>query len=376
MTVHVSAVGFARFGKRPEGLTDLAAEAASGALAGLGRKPIDYLVVGNMLAGAVNGAENLVSRVANRIGLETAAGLRVEAASASGAAAFHAAVHAVTSGHHERALVLAVEKMTDRPTAEVSAALAHSLHPSEQSVGATMPALAALVSQRYAEQYEVDTAVFDEITVRARRAAERNPYAQFRTPVTANEVRSSRAVALPLHLLHCSSISDGAVAVVLERGEGPAAVAGIGQAFEALALVDRPDLTTFAATRLASERAFFSAKIPKKDIGVVELHDAFSPFLLIDLEDLGFAEPGKAASWFTGRGPPHGSPSVNPSGGILGRGHPVAASGLAEIAAVAQQLRGESGPAAVDPRPRAGLAQSIGGLASHNFVTILGAPVP
>jgi len=376
MTAHVSAVGFARFGKRSENLTDLAAEAASEALAGLGRKPVDFLVVGNMLAGAVNGAENLVSRVANRIGLETAAGLRVEAASASGAAAFHADVHAVWSGHHERALVMAVEKMTDRPTAEVAAALAHSLHPSEQAVGATMPALAALVSQRYAEQYEVDPAVFDAVTVAARRAAQHNPYAQFRTPVTATEVRASRAVALPLRLLHCSAISDGAVAVVVERGEGPAAVAGIGQAFEALALVDRPDLTTFAATRLAAERAFLSAKLSRKEIGILELHDAFAPFLLMDLEDLGFAELGAAPAWYSERGPPHGAPAVNPSGGILGRGHPVGASGLAEIAAVAQQLRGESGPTAVDPRPRAGLAQSIGGLASHNFVTILGSPAP
>lgn len=376
MTVHVSAVGFARFGKRAEPLTELASEAAAGALAGLGRKPIDFLVVGNMLAGAVNGSENLVSRVANRIGLETAAGLRVEAASASGAAAFHAAVHAVQSGHHERALVIAVEKMTDRPTAEVAAALSHSLHPSEQAVGATMPALAALISQRYAEQYEVDPGVFDAISVAARRAAEHNPYAQFRTPVTAAEVRASRLVALPLHLLHCGSISDGAVAVVVERGDGPAAVAGIGQAFEALALVDRPDLSTFAATRLAAERAFLSAKLSRRDVGVAELHDAFAPFLLVDLEDVGFAEPGTSPAWFSEKGPPSGAPAVNPSGGILGRGHPVGASGLAEIAAVAQQLRGESGAASVHPRPKVGLAQSIGGMASHNFVTILGGTGP
>lgn len=376
MTVHVSAVGWTRFGRRAEPLTVLAAEAASRALGALGRKPVDFLVVGNMLSGTLNGEENLVSRVANRIGLETAAGLRVEAASASGAAAFHAAVHAVECGRHERVLVVAAEKMTDRPTAEVAAALARSLHPTEQAVGATMPALSALVSQRYAERHEVDPVAFDRVSVAARKAAVRNPYAQFPSEVTLEEVQASPPIALPLRLLHCSAISDGAVAVVLERGDGPARVAGIGQAFEAMALVDRADLSSFAATRTAAERAYRSAGMTPKDVGVAELHDAFAPFLLIDLEDLGFAEPGAAARWFGTRGAPHGSPAVNPSGGILGRGHPVGASGLAEIASVAEQLRGEAGAMAVEPRPRVGVAHSIGGLASHNFVTILGGPAP
>ena len=124
MTVQISATGYARFGRRPEGLIPLAVEAATAALGEIGRKPVDLLVVGNMLAGSVNGIENLVSRVANQIGLETAAGLRVEAASASGAAAFQTAVQAVNGGPYERALVIGVEKMTDRPTSEVAGALA------------------------------------------------------------------------------------------------------------------------------------------------------------------------------------------------------------------------------------------------------------
>jgi len=368
---HVTAVGYSPFGRRSEPLVELAAEAAGAALAARGRKPIDLLVVANMLAGSVNGTENLVSRVANQIGLETAAGLRVEAASASGAAAFHTAALAVESGLYERILVVAAEKMTDRPTAEVAAALAHSLHPTEQAVGATMPALCALVSQRYAERYSLGTEAFDHVSLAARAASQKNPYAQFRKPVTLEEIRSSRMVASPLRLLHCAAISDGAVAAVLERGRGPAGVRGIGQAFETMALVDRADLTTFAASRSAAERAFALAGTSRHDVGVVEAHDAFAPFLLIDLEDLGFTPPGTAARWYTGE-PPAGAPAVNPSGGILGRGHPVGASGLAEIADVARQLLGEAGAAQIEPRPSLGVAHSIGGLASHNFVTILG----
>jgi acetyl-CoA C-acetyltransferase len=372
---HITATGYARFGRRPEPLAELAALATQEALSALGRKPIDLLVVGNMLSGAVNGVENLVSRIANLTGLETAAGLRVEAASASGAAAFHTAAFAVESGLYERVLVLAAEKMTDRPTPEVAAALAHSLHPSEQAAGATMPALAALVAQRYAERYGVASEVFDQVSVAARAAAARNPNAQFQTPVTPEEVRASRMVATPLRLLHCSAISDGAVALVLERGAGPAGVLGIGQGFEAMALVDRSDLTTFAASRSAAERAFEVAGCSRRDVQLVEAHDAFSPFLLIDLEDLGFAGPGTAPRWFA-ESPPPEAPSVNPSGGILGRGHPVGASGLAEIAEVARQILGDSGRAQLDPRPRLGVAHSIGGLASHNFVTVIGSRAP
>jgi len=373
VSAHVTATGFARFGRRPETLVDLAAEASAHALESIGRKPCDLLVVGNMLSGAINGTENLVARVANRIGLETAAGLRVEAASATGAAAFHAGALAVESGRFERVLVVGVEKMTDRPTPEVAAALARSLHPTEQAAGATMPALAALVTERYLQRYGDAAAAIDRVPVAAREASARNLFAQFQSRVTVEEVRASRKVALPLRLLHCSSISDGAVAVVLERGSGPATVRGLGQAFEALAVVDRPDLTTFAATRVAADRAFTAAGLSRKDVGVVEVHDAFAPFALINLEDLGFAQPGTGAEWYPESGGPRADrAAVNPSGGVLGRGHPVGASGLAGIAEVARQLRGEAEATAIEPRPRAGCAHSVGGLGSHNFVTLLG----
>jgi acetyl-CoA C-acetyltransferase len=373
VTAQVVATGFARFGRRPEPLVALAAEAVGAALESIGRRPIDLVVVGNMLGGAVNHEENLVSRIANQTGLETAAGFRVEAASASGAAAFHAATLAVESGRYERALVVAAEKMTDRPTAEVAAALAASLHPTERAVGATMPALAALVSQLYGDRYGVDPSAADRVSVAARRAAVANPFAQFRTAVTEEEVGASRPIAPPLRLLHCSAISDGAVAVVLERGKGPASVVGLGQGFDAMAVIDRADLTSFVATRTAAERAFLAAGRSPREVQVAELHDAFAPFLWIDLEDLGFAEPGSAWRWFAGeRARPASAPVVNPSGGLIGRGHPVGASGLAAVAEVARQLRGEAGPIGVDPRPTLGVAQSIGGLASHNFVTILG----
>jgi acetyl-CoA C-acetyltransferase len=373
MKVAVTATGVGRFGKRKETLLELLCEAGREALDGLGRKPVDVLVVAHMAGGSLAGVENTVAKVADRLGLDAGAGFRVESASASGAAAFHAAVDLVRSGQYRRALVVAGEKMTDLPNAEVAKILAASLAPSESAHGATMPALAALVAGRYLERYDLPEEALDAVTVAARSAAAHNPNAQFPKPVSAAEVRESRAIALPLRLLHCSAVSDGAAAVVVEAGHGAAGVLGLGQATDHVELVERPDLTSFRATRVAAQRAYEMARQTRKEVDFAELHDAFAPFAIIDLEDIGAVGAGEGAEWFrTGATAPDGRFPVNPSGGILGRGHPVGASGLVQIAEVARQLRGEAGAMALPKLPQRGLAQSIGGLGSHDFVTILG----
>lgn len=376
MTVHIASVGIGRFGRRTEDLIALAAEAAHLALEGVGRKPVDLLVVGSMFAQGPHGREALLPRLAGRLGLESASGFRVDSSSGTGAMAFHQAVLALETGRYDRALVVAAEKMTDRSTAEITKDLAASLHMSEVIAGATMPGLAALVTSRYLQRYQFPAKVCDLAAAHARAMATRNPNAQFQKPVTAEEVAASRPVALPLRLLHCSALSDGAAAVVLERGNGPASVLGMGQGFDALRVVDREDLSSFLATRLAAKRAYEEARLTRKEIDLVEVHDAFSPFALIHLEDLGFCGPGEAPEWFEkGWVGLDGRLPVNPSGGVLGRGHPIAATGLATIGEVALQLRGEAGAHAVAARPKVGLANSVSGIGSHNFVTILGGKV-
>ena len=374
MTVHVASVGYARFGKRTEGLVELAAEAGGAALEGVGRKPVDLLVVGSMMAHGPYGPEALLPRLAGRLSLESAGGLRVDGASGTGAMAFQAAVLALESGRYQRALVLAAEKMTDRSTPDNTRDLAASLHTSEVAAGATMPVLAAIIAQRYLDRFEKGTEVIDAAAHHARAMALDNPNAHFfGKSVTAAEIAASKPVALPLRLMHCSAISDGAVGVVVERGHGPATVLGMGQGFESLRIIDRADLTTFAATRIAAARAYESAHLTRKEVNFVEVHDAFSPFTLIHMEDIGLCGPGEAASWFErGWVLRDGRVPVNPSGGVVGRGHPVAASGLAEIAEVALQLTGEAGRHAIAHRPKVGLAQAVSGIASQNLVTILG----
>jgi acetyl-CoA C-acetyltransferase len=378
VSVHVAAVGMGRYGKRAENQIDLAAEAAALALDGIGRKPVDLLVAGSMMSHGPHGPEALLPRLAGRLGLESASGFRIDSASGTGGMAFHAAVVALESGRFDRALVVATEKMTDRTTAANTRDLAASLHPSEVAAGATMPGLAALATQRYLQRYERDTGILDAASVHARAMAARNPAAQFfGKPVTASAVAASRLVATPLRLLHCSAISDGATALVLERGTGPATVLGLGQGFESLRLIDRDDLTTFGATRTAAQRAYESAHRSPKEIDLAEVHDAFSPFLYPHIEDLGFCPPGTAPDALAkGEFALDGRLPVNPSGGVVGRGHPVAASGLAEVAEVALQLLGGAGTHAIARTPKVGLAHAMSGIGSHNFVTILGTETP
>ncbi len=373
MSVHVASVGMGRYGKRPEGLIDLAAEAAGAALEGIGRRPVDLLVAGSMLAHGEHGPEALLPRLAARLGLEAGSGFRLDSASGTGGMTFHAAVAALESGRFERALVVATEKMTDRTTAANTRDLAASLHPSEVAAGATMPGLAAIVTQRYLERFRRSAAICDAATVHARAMAVHNPFAHFQKAVSPEEVARSRLVANPLRLLHCSAISDGATALVLERGTGPATVLGLGQGFESIRVVDRDDLTTFASSRVAAKRAYEDARVTPSAIDVAEVHDAFSPFLYIHMEDLGLCNVGKGPDLLErGEIRPDGRIPVNPSGGVIGRGHPVAASGLAEIAEVALQLRGEAGAHAISRPPKVGLAHAMSGIAAHNFVTILG----
>jgi acetyl-CoA C-acetyltransferase len=288
------------------------------------------------------------------------------------------AVLSFGSGRFERALVIATEKMTDRTTAANTRDLAASLHPSEVAAGATMPGLAAIVTQRYLERYDRTPSILDAATVHARSMAARNPAAQFyQKPVTAAEVAASRLVASPLRLLHCSAISDGATALILERGTGPATVRALGQGFESLRLIDRDDLTTFGATRTSAQRAFETGHLSPKEIEFAEVHDAFSPFLYVHAEDLGLCPAGGGPEALErGEFALDGRVPLNPSGGVVGRGHPVAASGLAEVAEVALQLRGEAGTHAIARPPKIGLAHAMSGIGAHNFVTILGAEAP
>jgi hypothetical protein len=198
-----------------------------------------------------------------------------------------------------------------------------------------------------------------------------NPCAQFRHAITREKYLASKFVATPLRLYDCAPMTDGAAAVILTAERTDLKVSGIGQGTGPVSLRQRESLTGFAATQIAARQAYQMAGISPRDIDCAEVHDAFTPFEIIGTEDLGFFQPGKggqaAESGWTGV---DGNLPVNVSGGLKSRGHPVGASGVAQIIEIARILRGESA-AKLKHEPQRALAQSTGGLATNNFVTII-----
>jgi acetyl-CoA acetyltransferase len=209
-----------------------------------------------------------------------------------------------------------------------------------------------------------------QVAVKNHAHGARNPLAHFQQAVTAEEVQASRLVADPLRLLHCCPISDGAAAAVLTAQRAPVRVAGIGQGADTLAVRHRDVLTRFQATRSAARAAFGMAGFGPERVDMAEVHDAFAPFELASLEDLGLVPPGKAGrATLDGETTIDGRLPVNPSGGLKARGHPLAATGLAQIVECVWQLTGRARGRQVPAR--VALAHSIGGLATNNWVTIL-----
>src|SRR5438132_12619647 len=232
-----------------------------------------------------------------------------------------------------------------------------------------LPALAVLITLALSA-HGVGLREFSEVAVKNHANAARNPYAHYPQPVTLAEVMESRMVADPLRLLHCCPISDGAAAVVLTAERSAVRVAGIGQGADALAVRHRADVTHFKATRDAARAAFAMAGFGPARVDFAELHDAFAPFELISLEDLGLVPPGKAGRvTLDGETALDGRLPINPSGGLKARGHPLAATGLAQVVECVWQLTGRAGERQVSGR--VGLAHSIGGLATNNWVTLV-----
>ena len=359
-----------RVGRRADSLPDLMAEAGHGALAAAGLERPDAVVVSAMNPEEFVGEGNFASHVATHLGLARVPSLRAETATSSGAAALFAAYAAVRAGLHRAVLVVGGEKMTHLPTPRVSELIGRSIDPHERSYGATMPALAGLVTRVWMAKTGATLRDISAVAVKNHANGARNPLAHFQETVSLETVLESRLVADPLRLYHCCPISDGAAAVVVRAERAPVRIAGIGQGSDYLALRYRDVFTGFRATRQAARAAFRMAGFGPERVDVAELHDAFAPFELISMEDTGLAPPGKSARLVAqGETALDGRLPINPSGGLKARGHPLGATGVAQVVELYWQLTGQAPGRQV--KARVGLAQSIGGLATSNWVTLL-----
>jgi len=368
--VWIAGAGMTRFGRRDENLPDLMAEAALAALTDAGIERPDALVVAAMNPEEFTGEGNYGSLIATRLGLSLVPALRVETATSSGVAAVYAAFASVAAGLHRSVLVVGGEKMTHLPTPRVSEIIGRSIDPHEKSYGTTMPALAGLVTRAAMHRRGITLREISQVAVKNHAHGAHNPYAHFQEPVKLEAVMESRLVADPLRLFHCCPISDGGAALVLTAELRAVRIAGIGQGGDSIAVRYRSDLTTFRATQAAAQAAYRMAGFGAERVEVAELHDAFTPFELISLEDTGLVPPGKAGrATLDGETAVGGRLPINPSGGLKARGHPLAATGISQLVELCWQLRGTATGRQVPAR--VGLAQSIGGLATNNWVTLL-----
>ena len=361
-------------------LREIGGNAALAAMQDAGVDQVDALFVGNMLSPLVSGQNQLGTFFSDWVGLWGEESVKVEAACASGAAALRAGLMAVAAGDIESALVVGVEKMTDKAGHDVTAALATAADADyEVEQGVSFVGINALVMRRYMHEYGWKHADFAPFSINAHANAMHNPWARLHQKINVEQFEKSAMVATPINLLDASPIGDGAAAVVLVpaekvpslNGKPRITIAGSASSTDSIAVHSRRDPLFLSAAHESARRAYEMAGVGPQDIDVFELHDAFSIMSALSLEACGFAERGQGVRLgldneisLKGRVP------ICTRGGLKARGHPVGATGMYQVVEIVQQLRGECGPTQVNGA-MIGMAQNIGGSGATILTHIL-----
>lgn len=384
--VAIMGVGMTKFGPTHLNLKELFAEAALQAIeeANLKSGDIQALFVGNVLGDFAEGQMNLAGFLANELGLGPhVPATRVEGACATASMAFRDAFMWVASGFYDIVLVGGVEKVSHMgtPLATRTFAMATDSH-YEELCGLTFPGVFAMLTHLYADKYGIPLATLKEhmarVAVKNHHNGTMNPLAQFQSEITTEKVLNSPMVCDPIQLYDCCPFSDGAAAVVIasrevaqKRTDKPVRVMGVGQG-SAGALSRQKDFTVMQSRLASASQAYKMAGIEPRDIDLCELHDCFTIAEIVASECLGFFDFGKGgAALERGETEIGGKIAINPSGGLKAKGHPIGATGCAQIYEIVKQLRGECGARQVDGA-RIGMTDTLGGDAGTVVSIILG----
>jgi acetyl-CoA acetyltransferase len=357
-------VGMIPCGKHEErSVIDMATEAVYLALKDAGIKPgqVNACFFGNVLAGRLFGSNTIGQNVFWEVGINRVPIVNVENACTSGSTALYLGYNMIAAGQAEVVLAAASEKMFVKETGLVDAGLDEL----DTLLGLAAPATFGMRARRYMEDFGATEKQLALVAVKNRGHARLNPMAQFREPITVEEVLASPMVADPLTRLQCCPIADGAAAVALCS---PEIAKRLGRAvnIEAAILVtgdysNPPNLTGFDTVKRAAHLAYEKAGMGPGDLNIVECHDAFTITEIMNYEALGFCPLGQGGKLVEeGHTKLGGRLPVNVSGGLLSRGHPVGASGLVQTAEIVTQLRGEARARQV-PGARIGLVHNMGG---------------
>ena len=375
--MYITGVGRTKFGILSKSLVELTYEAMFNAIedSPLNINDIDAIYVSNFLGGPLNGQLHFNSIIASLLPSINIPIIRIETACASSSVAFNQALNSLKK--MPNIMIIGVEKMTGTklmsPTDAIAMAGDHEI---DFEQGLIFPAAYALIAQQYMQKYGVTHDILELVSYINHVNANRNPLAHFyHKEVTREMIKNSQMVASPLNLFDCSPLSDGAVAIIIsdkKHADRDIRILSSRIATDTISLTQRADMTSFLATKIAGAQAYKDAGITPKKIDVVEVHDCFTISELLALEDLGFCAPGESSTMIeNGDILLDGALPVNPDGGLKANGHPIGATGLAQIFEIVTQLRLEAGSRQVAD-PEIGLTQNIGGIGGTCGITILG----
>lgn len=381
-TVCVVGVGMSQWGEVwRRSLRQLFVDAASEAIKNTGVDHLDSLYVGCMSSGLFVGQEHLGSVMADYLGMRGLPAMRVESACASGGMAIRAAFTEVGSGMSDIVMASGVEKMTDCDGDQATYALATAADQEyEVFHGATFPGLYAMMAHAHMAKHGTTREMLSQVAVKNHDNGALNPVSQYPFTITKEAVENGVMIADPLHILDCSPITDGAAAVIVtteeiarKLGKPYVKITGSGCATDSIALYQRPDMSTIEAAKLASERALKMADKKITDIQFAEVHDCFTIAELAILESIGVYEPGKAGpATLNGETARDGKFPVNTSGGLKSKGHPVGATGVAQMVEVYKQLTGQAeGERQLGNSPKVAMTQNMGGSGGSSVVHIV-----
>ncbi len=381
--VPIAGVGMTKFGEHSERTSrDLFAEAASEAYddAGLSPEDVDEVFYGNFMGELAEQQGHTGPLAAEAAGV-TAPATRIESACASSGSAVRHGVNRIRNGDVDVVLVGGAERMTNLSTADATAGLAAAADALwEIKAGVTFPGAYSLMSNRYFDEYGGTREDLAHIAVKNHAHATENELAQFQRSIDVEDVLTAPDVCSPFGLYDCSPMSDGGSAALLvsesfaeERDLDPdVAVAGTGQNGDRMALQDRASMARAPAAERAARQAYDDAKVGPDDIDIAEVHDCFTIAEVLAIEALGFYDIGEGIDAATkGETAIDGELPINLSGGLKAKGHPVGATGCAQISELTKLLRGDhvNSDAVVDAE--VGLAHNAGGTVASCVVTVL-----
>lgn len=357
-SVCVLGAGSTKYGKLADSIVDITVQASADAVAsaGIESKDIKAGYISNVF-GIADKQVHLGPVIMSNLGISDRPSLSIESACGSGSVSFREAYANVAAGFYDCLLVAGTEKVTHTGTEWTTTYFAYCsdfFH--EGSAGASFPGLFASMARAYLTEFGATEEDFARVAVKNHDNGLLNPKAHLRKKITVDDVMNSAVVASPLKLYDCCPFSDGASAVILcteefakKNGGDYIKVTGSGRGGSPAALEGRERLTTIPSTRIAAQAAYKMAGITAKDVDFAEVHDCFTIAEIVDTEDLGFFEKGKGVEAArNGLTSLNSEISINPSGGLKSKGHPIGATGVGQVVEVYDQLTDQAGQRTVE----------------------------